>query len=228
MRRWARWAPAVGRAEDLGKWWWVVVAKTILVSQHSPSSSEVQENIQSVICENINNVTPVYQWQYWIISYIQWILSLAESHIDCGNAWPNEVSNASTIFSAKTNWPMHYASWKEGCKVVNFDKLFPHSFVVLTPKKCEGVFFRERKIKKGMGKTPKTWKGCFCRSKLMSNDIIHVLRKHPLTANKLIQSLNSNVCYFSIIYWEDLSKTQPIRKWKWHFSLQWSWKWKKS
>ena len=23
----------------------------------------------------------------------------------------------------------------------------------------------------------------------------------------------------------DLSKTQWIRKWKWHFSLEWSWKW---
>ena len=43
--------------------------------------------------------------------------------------------------------------------MVNFDKLFPHSFVVLTPKKCEDVFFRERKIKKGMGKTPKPERG---------------------------------------------------------------------
>ena len=45
--------------------------------------------------------------------------------------------------------------------MVNFDKLFPHSFVVLTPKKCEGVFLEREKLRKEWGKRQKPERGVF-------------------------------------------------------------------
>ena len=52
----------------------------------------------------------------------------------------------------------------------------------------------------------------------------------PLIAKKCIQSLKRIFriffYFFQFLLYGDLSKTQWIRKWKWHFSLRWSWKWK--
>ena len=42
-----------------------------------------------------------------------------------------------------------------------------------------------------------------------------------MVLNWLQSMKNRNFCYFPQFYLRDLSKTQWIRKWKWHFPLKW-------
>ena len=47
------------------------------------------------------------------------------------------------------------------------------------------------------------------------------LYRTPFIVKMGSRSENWNFLDFSNFYWRDLSKTQLIRKWKWHFPLQW-------